>query len=122
MILGSYGSRIMSSPDTAALGRSDRLVSVIVPVYNGARYLRECLDSLLHQTYAEFEIIVADDASTDDTPAIIASYGDRVRSLRQAVNVGIYANANAGIELARGEFVAIYHADDVYDPRIVELE
>lgn len=97
-------------------------MSVIVPVYNGGQYLRECLDSLVRQTYRELELIVADDASTDDTPAIIASYGDRVRSLRQTSNLGIYANVNAGIELARGVFVAVYHADDVYDPQIVERE
>lgn len=112
----------MTAPSPSAPGRANRLVSVIVPVYNGARYLRECLDSLLRQTYRALEIIVVDDASTDDTPAIIASYGDPVRCLRQPANRGIYATANAGIELARGEFVAIYHADDVYDPRIVERE
>jgi glycosyltransferase involved in cell wall biosynthesis len=98
------------------------LVTVIVPVYNGAQYLGACLDSLLRQTYAPLEILVTDDASTDETPGIVASYGERIRCLRQPVTRGIYDNANAAIELARGELVAIYHADDVYDITIVERE
>jgi glycosyltransferase involved in cell wall biosynthesis len=97
-------------------------VSVVVPVYNGAAYLRESLDSLLGQTYANVEILVCDDASTDETPAVIATYGERVRVIRQSANRGIYANANDGIAAARGELIAVYHADDVYDPRIVERE
>lgn len=102
--------------------RADPLVSVIVPVFNGAQYLRESLDSILGQTYAPIEVIVMDDASSDDTPAIIASYGDRVRSVRHPANLGQFDNVNAGIALAGGELVAVYHADDVYEPHIVERE
>ena len=98
------------------------LVSVIVPVWNGARYLRESLDSILVQTYEPIEVLVLDDASTDETPAILASYGSAIRTLRQEKNKGIYDNVNDGIALARGEFVAVYHADDVYRPGIVERE
>lgn len=98
------------------------LVSIIVPVYNGERYLRESLDSILAQTYFHTEVIVMDDASTDGTAAIIADYGSRIHSYRQAQNRGIYGNMNDGIAMARGEYIAIYHADDVYDPRIVERE
>jgi glycosyltransferase involved in cell wall biosynthesis len=99
-----------------------RLVTVLVPVFNGAQYLRESLDSILHQTYPHLEVIVLDDASTDQTPEVIASYGEAVRSIRQPENRGIYENANAGIAAAQGEMVAIYHADDVYHPTIVERE
>lgn len=98
------------------------LVSVVVPVWNGERYLRESLDSILAQTYPRLEVLVMDDASTDGTPAIVAEYGERVRHVRQTETLGIYANANAGIERARGELVAVYHADDVYLPEIVERE
>jgi len=98
------------------------LVTVVVPVYNGAGYLRESLDSIIAQRYAPLEILVLDDASTDETPAIIASYGDRIRSIRQAENLGQFGNVNAGIGLARGEHVAVFHADDVYDPDIVARE
>lgn len=103
-------------------GTASPLVSVVVPVYNGDRYLRESLDSILGQTYRPVEVIVIDDASTDDTPGIIASYGSRIRSIRQPANAGTFENSNRGISLARGEFIAIYHADDVYTPGIVERE
>lgn len=98
------------------------LVSIIVPVFNGERYLRESLDSILAQTYPRTEIIVMDDASTDGTPGIIASYGDRICHSRQPRNRGIYGNMNDGIAMAKGEYIAIYHADDVYDSKIVERE
>jgi len=97
-------------------------VSIIVPVYNGERYLRESLDSIVDQSYPNVEVIVMDDASTDGTAGIIASYGVRVRCHRQPANRGIYGNMNDGISMARGEYIAIYHSDDVYDSRIVEKE
>jgi FkbM family methyltransferase len=98
------------------------LVSIIVPVYNGEKYLRESMDSILGQSYPRTEIIVMDDASTDATPMILESYGRRIRVIRQPQNRGIYANANDGIALARGEYIAVYHADDVYEPAMVERE
>lgn len=98
------------------------LVSIIVPVFNGERYLRESLDSIVNQTYPHIEILVMDDASTDSTPEIIASYGERVESFRQPSNKGQFGNVNDGIGRASGKYTAIYHADDVYDPKIVECE
>jgi glycosyltransferase involved in cell wall biosynthesis len=98
------------------------LVSIVVPVLNGERYLRESLDSILAQTYPATEILVLDDASTDGTPSIIASYGQRLRSVRHPQRRGLFGNVNVGIGLARGEYIAVYHADDVYDARIVERE
>ncbi len=98
------------------------LVSIIVPVFNGERYLRESLDSIVAQSYPYMEVLVMDDASIDSTPDIIASYGGKVRYFRQPQNRGIYGNMNDGIAMARGEFIAIYHSDDVYDSRIVERE
>lgn len=98
------------------------LVSIIIPVYNGERYLRVSLDSIIAQTYPRLEVLVMDDASTDGTPAVVASYGDRVKYHRQAQNRGIYGNANDGVALAHGEFIAVYHQDDVYEPAMVERE
>ncbi|MDQ3685332.1 MAG: glycosyltransferase, partial [Acidobacteriota bacterium] len=98
------------------------LVSIIVPVFNGEKYVRESLDSIVGQTYPHLEILVMDDASTDATPGIIAGYGDRVTSYRQPRNRGQFQNVNDGIGMARGEYIAVYHADDVYEPRIVERE
>lgn len=98
------------------------LVSIIVPVFNGERFLRESLDTILAQTYPHLEVIVMDDASTDSTPAIVASYGERVKYHHQERNRGIYGNANDGIALAQGELIAVYHADDIYEPEMVERE
>src|SRR5215207_5945028 len=101
---------------------SQPLVTIAVPVYNGARHLRESLDSILQQTYARTEVIVLDDASKDETPIITASYGDRIRVVRHEKNLGGFGNMNAGIKLATGDLFAIYHADDVYESTIVERE
>src|SRR5262245_38507674 len=98
------------------------LVSIILPVFNGAAYLRESLDSILAQTYPRIEILVMDDASTDDTPEIAASYGNKIRICRQSVNKGIYSNCNDGIAMATGKYIATYHSDDVYLTQIVERE
>jgi len=109
------------SGDDGAPGAPPR-VSVVVPVWNGERYLRESLDSILGQTFGSIEVLVVDDASTDRTEEIVRSYGQAVRYHRQPLKRGIYGNANDGIAMSRGEFVAIYHADDVYAPTIVERE
>lgn len=98
------------------------LVSIVVPSFNGARWLREALDSMLAQTYENIEIILCDDASTDDTPSVAAEYGDRIRYVRQPQNLGIYGNMNVGLGMARGELIATYHADDVYLPEMVERQ
>lgn len=98
------------------------LVSIVVPVFNGGRYLRESLDSIVAQTYPRMEIVVVDDASTDETERIAASYGHRISYHRQARTRGQFDNVNDGIALSRGELIAVYHSDDVYQPRIVERE
>lgn len=95
-------------------------VSIVVPVFNGARHLRECLDSLLAQTWKDKEIIVMDDASSDATAAIAAEFGDAIVYHRQGENRGQFANVEDGLHIARGEYIAVYHADDVYDTEIVQ--
>src|SRR2546426_2388988 len=107
---------------TPATVQERPLVSVVVSVFNGEAHLRESLDSILEQTYPRLEVIVVDDASTDTTPAILASYGDRIRVHRQSATRGIYGNANDGIAVAQGELVGVFHADDVYLPELVERE
>jgi glycosyltransferase involved in cell wall biosynthesis len=91
------------------------LVSCIVPVLNGERYLREALDSILAQTYRPMEIIVADDGSTDGTAALSADYGGQVRYLFQP-NAGTAAACNLGLTVAQGDFVAFLAADDLWHP------
>jgi glycosyltransferase involved in cell wall biosynthesis len=103
-------------------GSARPLVSVVVPVLNGEAHLRQSLDSILDQTYQCLEVIVMDDGSTDATSDIVASYRDRIEYVRQASTRGIYGNANDGIGRARGELIGVFHADDVYEPDMVERE
>jgi len=91
------------------------LISCIVPVYNGERYLREAIDSILVQTYRPLQIIVADDGSSDGTAAVVARYGAQVRYLRQH-NLGPAAARNLGLNVACGDFVAFLDVDDLWHP------
>lgn len=92
------------------------LVSVVLPVYNGSEYLSEAITSILGQTYPNFELIIIDDGSTDDSAAIISSFRDgRIRFLQQE-NRGIVATLNRGIELAGGRYIARQDADDMSLP------
>lgn len=94
------------------------MVSVVVPAYNAAAYLRETLASALAQTYRPLEVIVVDDGSTDCTAAIVeqvARDNDRVRLIRTE-NGGVAAARNTGIKAARGAFVALLDADDLWHP------
>ena len=118
------GNKVLAPAGGTAPGAvpSKPLVSILVPSFNGAPWLREALDSLLEQTYPNLEILLLDDASTDDTPDIAAEYEGRVRYIRQPRNMGIYDNVNVGISEAKGELVATYHADDIYLPTIVEQQ
>lgn len=85
-------------------------------VYNVAPFLREALDSVLAQTFADFECVVVDDGSTDGSAAILAAYADpRVRVVRQA-NAGLIASLNRGIEIARGDLIARMDPDDRCEP------
>jgi glycosyltransferase involved in cell wall biosynthesis len=93
-------------------GQNSRLISVIIPTYNYGRFLKECLASVFAQTVQDFEIIVVDDGSNDDTPEILASIADpRLRTFRIS-NSGVSVARNLGLQEARGEVVAFLDADD----------
>jgi glycosyltransferase involved in cell wall biosynthesis len=92
------------------------LVSVIMPVYNGERFLRQAIDSLLAQTYPEWELVAVDDGSSDSTASIIQSYSDARLGYTYQENRGQAAALNRGLELARGEFVTTLDCDDWLTP------
>ena len=95
------------------------LVSLIVNNYNYARYVAEAIDSALAQTWPALEVIVVDDGSTDDSRAVIAAYGDRIRTVFKA-NGGQGSAFNAGFAVSRGEIVMFLDADDTLYPDAVE--
>lgn len=90
----------------------DPLISVVMSVYNGKKYVREAVDSVLDQDCADFEFIIVDDGSTDGTAAILSAYTDpRIRVIRQE-NRGLTRSLNRGIQEARGAYIARQDADD----------
>ena len=96
---------------------SEPLVSVCIGTYNRARDLRECLDSVFAQTYRNFEVVVADNASTDDTVAVARSYGERVKVICRPSNSGMCSTTrNEAVRQARGDYVAFLDSDDAWLP------
>jgi glycosyltransferase involved in cell wall biosynthesis len=90
-------------------------ISVCIPTYNAARYLREAIESVLQQEFSDYELVICDDASTDDTSTLVSSYTDpRIRYFRSQKNQGQAATWNRCIALAQGQYVALLHADDRY--------
>ena len=88
-------------------------VTVIIPTYNRAGCLREAVDSVLAQDFRDFELIVVDDGSTDDTPRLLQEYGEAIRVFRQE-NRGVSAARNAGIAVSRGALIAFLDSDDLW--------
>jgi glycosyltransferase involved in cell wall biosynthesis len=98
-------------------------VSIVVPSYNHGRFLRQRMDSILRQTYQDFEVFVLDDASTDNTREVLAEYATRSRVeliLRQKNGGSVFRQWNAGVALARGEYVWIAESDDYAEERFLE--
>ncbi len=92
-------------------------ISVVLPVYNGEKYLREAVESILNQSFEDFELILVDDGSTDSTPTIIKNFNDsRIRTIRLNTNGGIVTALNKGLSAARGKYIARMDADDVSLP------
>lgn len=93
------------------------LVSVCIGTFNREDYIRECLDSVFHQTYPNFEVVIADNASTDHTVEIAESYGPRVRVIRRTENSGTCSTTrNEAVRGAQGDYVAFLDSDDAWLP------
>jgi glycosyltransferase involved in cell wall biosynthesis len=96
-------------------------VSIVLPTYNGARYLRQSLDSCLSQTYRNIELIVVDDGSSDQTPQIVNSYEDpRLRYVRHPRNKGLPTALNTGFDRATGDYLTWTSDDNMFLPDAVE--
>ncbi len=94
------------------------LVTVLMPVFNGARYLASAIESILGQSFDDFEFLIVDDASTDESRALIRGYSDsRVRLVENSINIGQTNSLNRGLGLARGLYVARLDADDIALPQ-----
>ena len=99
-------------------------ISVVVPIYNGEAYLRECLDSILSQTLEEIEVLCIDDGSTDSCLQILHQYEEndkRIKIISNTKNSGPGTSRNKGLEKARGKYVIFLDADDVFEKELLEL-
>ena len=93
-------------------------ITVLMPVHNGGQYLKQALDSLFNQTFKDFELLVVDDASTDDSKNIVVSYKDvRLRMIENVSNIGIAQSLNRGVADAKGRYIVRMDADDVCFPQ-----
>jgi glycosyltransferase involved in cell wall biosynthesis len=107
---------ILSRPDNP-------LVTVLMPCYNSSDYLESCIESILSQSYANFELLIVEDGSTDDTPKILKKYQDkRIRCITNIVNKGVTFSLNKGLKLAKGEYLARMDADDIMLPNRLALQ
>ena len=98
-------------------------VSVIMPVYNAASYLKEAVDSILNQTFRDFELIILDDASTDESAKILDAYTDsRIVRYTSDKNIGLANILNIGLDMARGEYIARMDSDDISLPTRLQTE
>ena len=98
-------------------------ISILMPVYNTAPYLREAVDSVLAQTFRDFELIILDDCTPDESPAILDSYTDeRIVRYRGKKNVGLANILNVGMDMARGKYVARMDSDDISLPNRLQVQ
>jgi glycosyltransferase involved in cell wall biosynthesis len=98
-------------------------VSICIPNYNYGGYIGDTIQSILDQTYTDFELVIVDDSSTDNSMDVINSFNDkRLKVHKNEHNLGIAANWNKCLEYAKGEYIAIFHSDDIYHREIIKHE
>ena len=99
-------------------------VSCIIPVYNQGKYLAECLDSILNQTYKDYEVIIVNDGSMDNTLSVIMEYCDKIQNIilySKASNEGLPKALNTGLKMCKGEYITWMSADSYYEPEAFEV-
>ena len=101
----------------------NRLVTIGIPVYNGARFFEECLESVVSQTYSDLEILIVDDGSIDDSLKIAEDYQSRydfIKIIRNEKNLGLVGNWNKCLSLSNGDWVKLHFQDDLMEPETIE--
>src|SRR3989344_7700958 len=99
------------------------LVTILMPVYNGEKYLKEAIESVLNQTFRDFEFLIIDDGSTDKSTEIIKSFNDaRIRLERNEINLGLIKTLNNGLGLAKGKYIARMDCDDISLPKRLSIQ
>lgn len=99
----------------------NKLVSVIIPAYNGSKLITDAIDSVLTQDYDPIEIIVINDSSTDNTVEVVSNYGEKVTLINHSHQQGASAARNTGIHIAQGYYIAPLDHDDIYTPDAIRL-
>lgn len=115
----------MTAGEPRVGGAGGMRVSVVMPVYNAADTVAQSMQSVLAQTYPDLELVIVDDGSADDSPAVIDAVGGhdpRVVVLRNPGNRGVAASRNTGIEAASGDYIAFLDSDDWWHPRKLEVQ
>lgn len=98
-------------------------ITVLMPVYNAEKFVGEAIDSVLNQTFSDFEFLIINDASTDRSEKVILSYQDpRIRYYKNKINMGVARTLNRGLKLAKGKYIARMDADDIFLPDKLELQ
>ena len=98
------------------------LVSIIIPTYNTEKYIEKCIQSVLEQTYTDYEIIIVDDCSTDNSMDVVARFKDpRIKVIKNEINRGPSYSRNRGIQLSKGDFIALLDSDDWWTPNRLEV-
>lgn len=106
-----------------ALGALDSMISIIVPIYNVEKYLKPCVESILNSTYQDFELILVDDGSTDNSGSICDRFAEQnscVRVIHQP-NDGVSSARNSGMKAATGEYIMFIDGDDIIHSRMIEV-
>lgn len=106
-------------------GYTEHLVSVITPAYNCEKYIRECMNSVINQTYQNWEMLIVNDKSSDSTKKIIEGYikkDPRIKIYNQQINAGVAVARNKAIEMSKGRFVAFLDSDDAWNPNKLEKQ
>ncbi len=125
MALLTTDTQIRPKESPAVARDAAPVVSVLMPTYNGERFLRPAIESILNQTFRDFELIVIDDGSRDQTAEILREFAardNRILVLTNERNLGIAAATNRGLAAARGEFVALQDHDDISLPHRIQTE